>query len=286
MIDLYSPRSIRAIADRFGFRNRKSLGQNFLTDRNVVLDMISAAGIGPEDTVIEIGPGIGALTRELSLAAGRVIALEIDRDLFPVLEFTLSGCENVEVIHADVLKTDIGEMIREAGGAKVIGNLPYYITTPIIMRLLESRPLADSITIMMQKEVAERILAEAGDPGRGALSIAVQYRCEAEEVVDVPKESFSPVPKVDSAVLKLTPRAICPVAVDDEELFFRCVRAGFGQRRKTLYNSLTGTGIPKERIGAALDSVGIERNRRAEALTMQEFADIANELGRNGRDAE
>ena len=280
MIDLYSPKSIRAIADRFGFRNRKSLGQNFLTDRNVVLEMIASAGITKDDTVIEIGPGIGALTRELSASAGKVIALEIDRDLFPVLEFTLSGCENVEVVHADVLKTDIGELIRENGGAKVIGNLPYYITTPIIMRLLETRPAPDNITIMMQKEVAERILAEAGSTERGALSVAVQYHCETEEVIEVPRESFSPAPKVDSAVLKLMPRKESPVRTDDEELFFRCVRAGFGQRRKTLYNSLTGTGYSKEKIGAALDSLGIERNRRAETLTMQEFADIANELGR------
>ena len=280
MIDLYSPKSIRAIADRFGFRNRKSLGQNFLTDRGVVLGMISAAGISEDDTVIEIGPGIGALTRELSAAAGKVTAIEIDRDLFPVLEFTLSGCENVEVIHADVLKTDVGEMIRSAGGAKVVGNLPYYITTPIIMRLLECDPAPENITIMMQKEVAERIMAEAGSRERGALSIAVQYHCLVEEVLEVPKESFAPVPKVDSAVLLLTPRKKKAVEVEDEDLFFRCVRAGFGQRRKTLYNSLTGTGRGKEEIGAALDSLGIERNRRAETLTMQEFADIANALGR------
>ena len=280
MIDLYSPKSIRAIADRFGFRNRKSLGQNFLTDRGVVLGMISAAGISEDDTVIEIGPGIGALTRELSAAAGKVTAIEIDRDLFPVLEFTLSGCENVEVIHADVLKTDVGEMIRSAGGAKIIGNLPYYITTPIIMRLLECDPAPENITIMMQKEVAERILAEAGSRERGALSIAVQYHCEVEEVLEVPKESFAPVPKVDSAVLLLTPRASKAVEVEDEDLFFRCVRAGFGQRRKTLYNSLTGIGRGKEEIGAVLDSLGIERNRRAETLTMQEFADIANAFGR------
>ena len=280
MIDLYSPKSIRAIADRFGFRNRKSLGQNFLTDRGVVMGMIAAAGIGKEDTVIEIGPGIGALTRELSAAAGKVTAIEIDRDLFPVLEFTLSGCENVEVIHADVLKTDVGEMIRSAGGAKVVGNLPYYITTPIIMRLLECDPAPENITIMMQKEVAERIMAEAGSRERGALSIAVQYHCLVEEVLEVPKESFAPVPKVDSAVLLLTPRKKKAVEVEDEDLFFRCVRAGFGQRRKTLYNSLTGTGRGKEEIGAALDSLGIERNRRAETLTMQEFADIANALGR------
>ena len=276
---LYAPSTIRGIKEKYGFKLSKSLGQNFLTDKNIIDKIIDSTDITDEDLVIEIGPGIGVLTYEAAQQAKKVIAVEIDKNLIPILKDTLAEFDNVEVINQDVLKTDLNQIITDSGcrEAKIIGNLPYYITTPIIMGILESNTIADSITIMMQKEVADRIKAGPGSKTYGALSVAVQYYCEVETVAIVPKEVFFPAPKVDSAVLKLAIRKEKPVELIDEKMFFRCIKAGFGQRRKTLSNSLMGLGdVSKEQVKACLEELGIDEKRRAETLSLDEFANIAN----------
>ena len=277
-MDLYSPQVIKAIKQKFGFKNSKSLGQNFLTDPEVIRAIVSGADVSEKDLVIEIGPGFGVLTDEAAKHAGKVIAIEIDKDLLPVLEFTLAAHKNIEIINEDVLKIDLNELIdsEKIENVKIIGNLPYYITTPILMKLLESNLNAESITVMMQKEVAERILAEPGGKEYGALSVAVQYRTIAETVIEVPRESFFPAPKVDSEVLKLTLRDEPAVKPIDEALFFRLVKAGFSQRRKTILNSLTTSGYPKEEIADCLEAVGIDNKRRAETLSLQDFCSISD----------
>lgn len=276
---LYAPSTIRDIKDRYGFRLSKSLGQNFLTDKNIIDKIIDATEIADEDLVIEIGPGIGVLTYEAAQKAGKVTAIEIDKNLIPILKDNLSEFDNVEIVNQDVLKTDLNSMIDESGckKAKIIGNLPYYITTPIIMAILERRVHADSITVMMQKEVADRIKSKPGSKVYGALSVAVQYYCTVQTVAVVPKEVFYPVPKVDSAVLRLDIRKDKPVELIDEKMFFRCIKAGFGQRRKTLSNSLMGIGdVTKDEVKECLSSVGIDEKRRAETLSLDEFANLAN----------
>ena len=276
---LYAPSTIRDIKDRYGFRLSKSLGQNFLTDKNIIDKIIDATEITDEDLVIEIGPGIGVLTYEAAQKAGKVTAIEIDKNLIPILKDNLSEFDNVEIVNQDVLKTDLNSMIDESGckKAKIIGNLPYYITTPIIMAILERRIHADSITVMMQKEVADRIKSKPGSKVYGALSVAVQYYCTVQTVAVVPKEVFYPVPKVDSAVLRLDIRKDKPVELIDEKMFFRCIKAGFGQRRKTLSNSLMGIGdVTKDEVKECLSSVGIDEKRRAETLSLDEFANLAN----------
>lgn len=278
---LYTPSAIREIKDKYDFKLSKSLGQNFLTDKNIIDKIIDAAEITSDDLVIEIGPGIGVLTAEAARLAKKVIAVEIDKNLIPILKDTLAEHDNVEIINQDVLKTDLNGIIAEAGckRTKIIGNLPYYITTPIIMGLLEGQVRADSIIIMMQKEVADRIKSAPGTKAYGALSVAVQYYCTADTVAVVPKEVFFPVPKVDSAVLRLDIRKDKPVELLDEKLFFRCVKAGFGQRRKTLLNSLSQLGdFTKEEIRQCLADTGIDEKRRAETLSLEEFASIANDL--------
>ena len=280
---LYAPSTIRDIKERYGFKLSKSLGQNFLTDKNIIDRIVESAGIGPEDLVIEIGPGIGVITREAAKYAKKVVAVEIDSNLIPILEETLGDCDNVEVVNRDILKTDVNEIIRNCGenfsGVKVIGNLPYYITTPIIMKLLEDGVNADSITIMMQKEVADRIKAAPGTKAYGALSVAVQYYCTVEAVVNVPKDVFVPQPKVDSTVLRLRIMEEKSVELADRDVFFSCVKAGFGQRRKTLLNSLMGVeNITKEEVNQALAAAGIDPSRRAETLNLEEFARLSNEI--------
>ena len=283
---LYAPSTIREIKERYGFRLTKSLGQNFLTDKNIIDDIIEGADIGENDLVIEIGPGIGVITWEAAQVARKVIAVEIDRNLIPILKDTLAGQDNISIVNADILKTDVNALIDEAraadpelAGVKIIGNLPYYITTPIIMKLLEDGVKADGITIMMQKEVADRIKAAPGTKAYGALSIAVQYYCEVSSVVNVPKEVFVPQPKVDSAVLNLRILADRPADVRDREIFFAVVKAGFGQRRKTLNNSLMGVaGITKEIVADSLAAAGIDSTRRAETLDLQEFAELSNQV--------
>lgn len=288
-MDLYSPQVIKAIKQKFGFKNTKSLGQNFLTDPGVIENIISGAGIGKTDLVIEIGPGFGVLTDSAAAVAGKVVAIEVDKELLPVLDFTLSHKDNVEVLNQDILKTDLNEVIdtninkgTEVGvkieGVKIIGNLPYYITTPILMHLLENHIKADSITVMMQKEVGERIEAEPGSRIYGALSVAVQYRCLVETIVAVPKESFYPAPKVDSVVLKLTRREKPAVKPKSEELFFRMVKAGFSQRRKTILNSLATSGYGRDVLEDCLNQVGIDNKRRAETLSLEDFCSISDYL--------
>ena len=283
---LYAPSTIREIKEKYGFKLSKSLGQNFLTDKNIIDKIIDATEITDEDLVIEIGPGIGVLTAEACQKAKRVVAVEIDRNLIPILEDTLSEYNNVEIINQDVLKTDLNEIIEKSGcrRAKVIGNLPYYITTPIIMALLEGGIHADSITVMMQKEGADRLKSNPGTKAYGALSVAVQYYCTVRNVAVVPKEVFFPAPKVDSAVLRLDLRDEKPVELDDEKMFFRCIKAGFGQRRKTLSNSLIGLGdVTKEEVKSCLEAAGIDEKRRAETLNLDEFAAIANYFSKLGK---
>ena len=282
---LYSPSTIADIRERYNFQLSRSLGQNFITDRSIIERIVEGAGVGENDLVIEIGPGIGVLTAEAAEAAARVIAVEIDSKLIPILLETLAEYDNIKVINQDILKTDVNKIIEEekaagnfTGAVRIIGNLPYYITTPIIMGLLESGVKADSITVMMQKEVADRIKASPGSKTYGAISAAVQYYCIVEQIASVPKEVFVPRPKVDSAVLNLHIRKEKPVELTDEKMFFACIRSGFGQRRKTLLNSLTGTaGLSKEDIRNILSTAGIDPVRRAETLNMEEFAAIANE---------
>lgn len=295
-MDLTSPSTIKEIRDRHNFQLSKSLGQNFITDRNVLDQIISGAGVSEGDLVIEIGPGIGVLTAEAAEIADRVIAIEIDRNLIPILKETLGRYDNVEVINQDVLKTDITEIINRAkadklftGKVRVIGNLPYYITTPIIMKLLEEGVPADSITVMMQKEVADRIRSGPGTRAYGAISVAVQYYCDVERVANVPKEVFVPRPKVDSTVLNLLPLGAegsgqeetggRRVELADEKVFFNCVKAAFAQRRKTLLNSLSSAGgMDKDKVRLLLDRAGIDSGRRAETLTIEEFGKLANEM--------
>ena len=264
------------------FRHSKSLGQNFLSDKNIIDAIIEGSEIGAEDLVIEIGPGMGVLTAAAAECASRVVAVEIDRHLIPILTETLENYDNVEIINADVMKTDLSEVVekyRTSGKVRIIGNLPYYITTPIVMKLLEERVPADSITIMMQKEVADRIKASPGSKTYGALSVAVGFYCTVRHIANAPKEVFVPRPKVDSTVIRLDVRQERPVELVDEKLFFETIKKGFGQRRKTLLNSLTGIrGMPKESIAAVLADCGIDFRRRAETLSMSEFADLANEI--------
>lgn len=284
---LYAPSTIREIKDKYDFRLSKSLGQNFLTDKNIIDKIIEESFISENDLVIEIGPGIGVLTSEAAEYAGKVIAVEIDRNLIPILQDTLKEYDNVEVINKDILKTDLNEIIEQnslingkpLGAVRIIGNLPYYITTPIIMKILEDGVKANSITIMMQKEVADRIKAEAGKKAYGALSVAVQYYCTVAHVANVPKEVFVPQPKVDSTVIRLDIRKEKPVELKDEKIFFQCVKAGFGQRRKTMSNSLTGVcGLSKEQVGKVMESIGIDSGRRAETMSIEEFAQLSNSV--------
>lgn len=283
---LYAPSTIADIKERYNFQLSKSLGQNFITDKSIIERIVEGSGVCEDDLVIEIGPGIGVLTAEAAEIAAKVIAIEIDKKLIPILSETLAEYDNVEVINQDILKTDLNKIIEEqraagnfTGNVRIIGNLPYYITTPIIMSLLESGVNADSITVMMQKEVADRIKASPGGKIYGAISAAVQYYCTVKQIAVVPKEVFMPRPKVDSAVLNLSVRKEKPVNLINEKIFFACIKAGFGQRRKTLLNSLTGTaGLSKDEIKSVLSNAGIDPVRRAETLDMEEFAAIANEV--------
>ena len=282
MDKLYSPAKMAQLRAKHDFRHSKSLGQNFLSDKNIIVAIIEGSEIGAEDLVIEIGPGMGVLTAAAAECASRVVAVEIDRHLIPILTETLEDYDNVELINADVMKTDLSEVVekyRTSGKVRIIGNLPYYITTPIVMKLLEERVPADSITIMMQKEVADRIKASPGSKTYGALSVAVGFYCTVRHIANAPKEVFVPRPKVDSTVIRLDVRQERPVDLVDEKLFFETIKKGFGQRRKTLLNSLTGIrGMPKESIAAVLADCGIDSRRRAETLSMSEFADLANEI--------
>lgn len=280
---LYEPSTIKRIREEYGFKFSKSLGQNFLTDKHIIDQIVDGAEIGPEDLVIEIGPGVGVITYEAAQQAKKVIAVEIDKTLLPILAETLGEFDNVRVINEDILKLDINKVIEDEGSpnVKIMGNLPYYITTPIIMKILEDGVKAESITIMMQKEVADRIKAAPGSKTYGAISAAVQYYCTVDTVAKVPRSVFVPQPNVDSVVLRLNIRKEKPVQLENESLFFECIKAGFGQRRKTLLNSLQNLkGVTKEIVVESLQAAGVEANRRAETLNLEEFAMIANEVNK------
>lgn len=284
MDKLYSPAKMAQLRAKHDFRHSKSLGQNFLSDKNIIDSIIEGSEIDENDLVIEIGPGMGVLTAAAAECAAKVVAVEIDRHLIPILEETLHEYDNIEIINADIMKTDLTSVIEAhptSGKVRIIGNLPYYITTPIIMKLLEERVPADSITIMMQKEVADRIKASAGSKTYGALSVAVGFYCTVEHIANAPKEVFVPRPKVDSSVIRLDFRSERPVELIDEKIFFDTVKGGFGQRRKTLLNSLTGVrGLPKDQILSVLEAAEIDPKRRAETLDLEEFARVANEIAK------
>lgn len=283
---LYEPSTIKLIKNKYGFRFSKSLGQNFLVDKGVLDSITEGAGLCRDDLVIEIGPGIGVLTQAAAEKAGKVVAVEIDSDLIEVMRFTLYGLDNVKVINGNILKTDIGALIEQEKGAlshvKIIGNLPYYITTAIIMKLLSDHVDCESITVMMQKEVGDRIMAAPGSREYGAISAAVQYYSIVNRIYEVNKESFMPRPKVDSCVLRMDILDTPSAAPEDEEHFFKVIRAAFGQRRKTLLNSLGSIGAPKSMLADALDQAGIDKNRRAETLTLDEFARLSDTLAHMG----
>lgn len=282
MASLGNPKNTIEILQRYHFNFQKKFGQNFLINANVLEEIIDAADIKKDDFVLEIGPGIGTMTQYLCEAAREVVAVEIDSNLIPILEDTLSAYDNVEVLNQDILKVDIVKLAKERNGGapiKVVANLPYYITTPIIMALFESRVPIDSITIMVQKEVADRMQQEPGCKEYGALSLAVQYYAKPEIVVNVPPSCFMPQPKVGSAVIRLTRHEKPPVEVKSEKLLFQVIRASFNQRRKTLANGLNNYGafsLGKEEIQACIEELGVSVNIRGEALSLEQFARLSN----------
>lgn len=285
MAYLGEPQHTIAVLQKYNFHFQKKFGQNFLIDTHVLERIIDEAGITKDDFVIEIGPGIGTMTQYLCEAAGSVAAVEIDKNLIPILADTLSEYDNVEVINDDILKVDIAALANEKNGGrpiKVVANLPYYITTPIIMGLFESHVPIESITVMVQKEVADRMQCGPGSKDYGALSLAVQYYAKPEIVANVPPNCFMPRPNVGSAVICLTRHETAPVDVADERLMFRLIRASFNQRRKTLVNGLKNSSdlsFTKEQIEAAITAIGQPLTIRGEALTLEQFADLANKLG-------
>ena len=270
-----SPQVTQHILNRFKLRADKKLGQNFLIDENVVHQIVAAAELSEADTVLEVGPGIGTLTQGLAESKARVVAVELDTRLLPVLATTLNGYDNVRVVHGDILKVNIMEEVG-APSFKVCANLPYYITTPIIFALLEKRLPMERLVAMVQKEVAERMAAQPGGKEYGALSVAIQYYTEPKIAFIVPPTSFIPAPAVDSAVIVCKRREKLPVEVCDEGLFFRVVKAAFSLRRKMLSNSLKNMGIKSERVAKWLELAGVDGKRRAETLSLEDFAKLTN----------
>ncbi len=273
---------IKSVMGKHGVTFNKGLGQNFLVDPEVCPAMAEAAGLDENTCAIEIGPGVGVLTAELAKRAGKVLSFEVDKRLLPVLDETLSDFNNVEIINEDVMKADLPKIIEEkCKGMEiaVCANLPYYITSPIIMLLLESKLPIKSITVMVQKEAADRLCADVGSRDGGAVTVAVSYYAESEKLFFVPRDSFLPPPKVNSEVIQLTIRKEPPVKVENEEFFFKLVKAAFSQRRKTAENSISaGLGINKNFVAEALEKAGLERTVRAEKLTMEDFATLAELL--------
>lgn len=286
--DISSPARTKEIIAKYGFTFKKSLGQNFLIDQNILDRIVNAAEIGINDGVLEIGPGIGALTEKLARQADKVVAVEIDQRLLPILRDTLSAYPGVTVIHGDVLKLSLRELFdhyyEKDQAVSVVANLPYYVTTPIVMKLLEEKLPLKQIVVMIQKEVAERMTASPGGKEYGSLSIAVQYYCEPSVELVVPRQVFVPQPNVDSAVIRLKVRDKPPVAVDDEAFFFKVVQASFGQRRKTIANNLLGSFFQKgqrELLESILHSCGIDPSRRGETLSIEEYALLSNTLDKH-----
>ena len=282
-MELYDYNTVKRILSSHGFSFSKSLGQNFIIDPEVcpkMADMLAADG---NTGVLEIGPGIGVLTKELCKRAGKVVAVELDKRLFPVLEETLKEFSNFELVEGDALKLDLNSLISDRFGGfsriKICANLPYYITSPIIMKLLESRLPAEEIVVMVQKEAAQRLCAEVGTRESGAVTVAVNYYAKAETLFEVDKSRFYPRPKIDSAVIKLSPREKPPVEIADEKRFFAIVKAAFSQRRKTALNCLSGgLGISKESVLRALSEIGVSGQARAESFSLEEFARLSEIL--------
>jgi 16S rRNA (adenine1518-N6/adenine1519-N6)-dimethyltransferase len=286
MATLGNPGNTIEVLQKYKFNFQKKFGQNFLIDTHVLEKIVREAAITKEDCVLEIGPGIGTMTQYLAEAAREVVAVEIDKNLIPILEDTLSTYDNVTVLNEDILKVDIPALVEERNQGrpiKVVANLPYYITTPIIMSLFENHVPANSITVMVQKEVAQRMQEQPGSKDYGALSLAVQYYAKPEIVANVPPNCFIPRPSVGSAVIRLTLYEKPPVEADDEKLMFSLIRASFNQRRKTLVNGLGNAAnlhLNKEQVGAALEAMGLPLTIRGEALTLEQFAHLSNLLGR------
>lgn len=285
MAELGNPQNTIEVLQKYRFNFQKKFGQNFLIDTHVLDKIIDASGVTEDDFVLEIGPGIGTMTQYLCERAREVVAVEIDKNLIPILSDTLKNYSNVTVINEDILKLDICKLAEEKNQGKpikVVANLPYYITTPIITGLFESHVPIDSITIMVQKEVAERMQEKPGSKEYGALSLAVQYYAKPEIVANVPPNCFMPRPNVGSAVIRLTRHEKPPVEVEDEKLMFRIIRASFNQRRKTLANGLNNSPeihLPKEVIQESIVSLGVPENIRGEALSLEQFAELSNEIG-------
>ena len=285
MATLGIPQNTIAILQKYNFMFQKRFGQNFLIDTRVLDKIISASGITKDDMILEVGPGIGTMTQYLCESARKVVAVEIDKNLIPILENdTLKEYDNVRVINEDILKLDINKLVEEENDGKpikVVANLPYYITTPIIMGLFESHVPIESITIMVQKEVADRMQVGPGTKDYGALSLAVQYYAKPEIIANVPPNCFMPRPNVGSAVIKLTRHEQVPVEVKDEKLMFKLIRAAFNQRRKTLQNSINNSpelSLNKDQVVEALDKMGLSQTIRGEALSLEQFATLANYL--------
>lgn len=270
-----SPEVVHYICKRFDIKMSKKLGQNFLIKRGIVDEIVHAAELTVGEPVLEVGPGIGTLTQGLAQSGADVTAIELDRRLLEVLDTTLASYDNVRIIHGDVLKLDVPTIMNHKP-FKVVANLPYYITTPIIMSLLESKLPIERLVVMVQKEVALRMIAKPSTKDYGALSVAVQYYTEPDIVLDVPPKSFLPAPAVTSSVIRCVLRDKPPVDVIDEKLFFRVVKAGFAQRRKTFSNTMKTTGLTRDRIEELLAKANIDGQRRGETFTLQEFADVAN----------
>lgn len=284
MEKLSNPQRTIEVIKKYEFCFQKKFGQNFLIDGHVLDKIIAGAGVTKDDMVLEIGPGIGTMTQYLAEAAGKVVAVEIDRNLLPILQETLEDYDNVKVIHADVLSLDLEKLVQEENGGrpiKVVANLPYYITTPIIMALFEQHVPLANVTVMVQKEVAARMKSGPGSKDYGALSLAVQYYAEPYIVANVPCNCFMPRPNVDSAVIRLTRYEEPPVQVKDEKMLFKIIRASFNQRRKTLQNGLNNSSelnFTKDQIAAAIAEAGFSPSVRGEALTLEQFAKLTDIL--------
>ena len=281
---LSSHRATKEVVNKHNFKFSKSLGQNFLIDDNVIDRILEGARLSETDRIIEVGPGIGTLTREMGKVAENVVAIEIDKTLIPILKETLADLDNVEVVNEDILKVDVQGLINEklnGGPVKLVANLPYYITTPIVMKFLEEDIPVTDIVVMVQKEVADRMNAKPSTKDYGALSVAVQYYCDTEIVAKAPRHMFVPQPNVDSIVIGLHVRDEKKYVVDNEDIFFKTVKASFGQRSKTLLNSLGGLGfLSKDQIREALQAANIDEKRRGETLSIDEFANLSNEINK------
>lgn len=277
---LSSHKATKSVVEKHNFKFSKSLGQNFLIDDNVIDKILNGARLSEGDNIIEVGPGIGTLTREMGKIADKVVAIEIDKSLIPILKETLGGFDNIEVVNNDILKVNIEELVKEKFDnkpIKLVANLPYYITTPIVMKFLEENIPVTDIVVMVQKEVADRMNAKPSTKDYGALSVAVQYYCDTEIVAKAPRHMFIPQPNVDSTVIGLHVREEKKYNVDNEDIFFKTVKASFGQRRKTLLNSLGGLGfLNKDDIKEVLKQSNIDEKRRGETLTIEEFATLSN----------